>query len=112
MAAQCCNRRLRLGVWERLLVMAQERGEDAKLGMAFLDGSSVRAHRGKHARLALTLDVADQEQIRHAKRRAQERFGRIVVPVDAGYGFQASVEVGNGSEDPCALRCQTVRVDR
>jgi hypothetical protein len=32
----------RLGVWERLLAMAQRR--DVELGMAFLDGTSIRAH--------------------------------------------------------------------
>jgi hypothetical protein len=30
-------------VWERLLAMAQERG--VQLGMTFLDGSNIRAHR-------------------------------------------------------------------
>jgi transposase len=42
MAAQTFIRWSRLGVWERLLVMAQERG--IALGMAFLDGTSIRAH--------------------------------------------------------------------
>ena len=32
----------RLGVWERLLSLVQERG--VQLGMVFLDGTSVRAH--------------------------------------------------------------------
>ena len=32
----------RLGVWERLLTLAQERG--IGLGMTFLDGTSIRAH--------------------------------------------------------------------
>src|SRR4051794_33933163 len=32
----------RLGVWERLLLLAQERG--VQLGMTFLDGTSIRAH--------------------------------------------------------------------
>lgn len=45
MAAQCYNRWFHLGVWERLLALAQERGGGAKLGMAFLDGSNIRAHR-------------------------------------------------------------------
>ena len=31
-----------LGVWERLLLLAQERG--VQLGMTFLDGTSIRAH--------------------------------------------------------------------
>lgn len=42
LAAQTFIRWSRLGVWERLLAMAQSRGVD--LGMAFLDGTSIRAH--------------------------------------------------------------------
>jgi transposase len=42
MAAQTFIRWSRLGVWERLLAMAQARG--IELGMVFLDGTSIRAH--------------------------------------------------------------------
>src|SRR3712207_6230627 len=42
MAAQTFHRWGRLGVWERLLEAARERG--VALGMAFLDGTSIRAH--------------------------------------------------------------------
>ena len=42
MAAQTFIRWARLGVWERLLGLAQERG--VQLGMTFLDGTNVRAH--------------------------------------------------------------------
>ena len=42
MAAQIFIRWARLGVWERLLDLAHARG--IKLGMAFLDGTSIRAH--------------------------------------------------------------------
>src|ERR687891_838281 len=41
-AAQIFIRWARAGVWERLLSLVQERG--VKLGMEFLDGTSVRAH--------------------------------------------------------------------
>ena len=41
-AAQTFIRWARLGVWERLLRLVQERG--VKLGMAFLDGGGIRAH--------------------------------------------------------------------
>jgi transposase len=41
-AAQTANRWGHLGVWERLLSLAQERG--VALGMAFLDGTTIRAH--------------------------------------------------------------------
>ena len=42
MAAQLFIRWARLGVWDRLLELAQERR--VELGMAFLDGTSIRAH--------------------------------------------------------------------
>src|SRR3978361_1149676 len=42
-AAQLFIRWSRLGVWERLLELAQERG-GVRTGMTFLDGSSIRAH--------------------------------------------------------------------
>ncbi len=41
-AAQIFIRWARLGVWDRLLEMAKARG--VELGMAFIDGTSVRAH--------------------------------------------------------------------
>ena len=41
-AAQIVIRWARLGVWDRLLAMAQARG--VELGMVFLDGTSIRAH--------------------------------------------------------------------
>jgi transposase len=41
-AAQTFIRWARLGVWERLLGLVQERG--MQLGMTFLDGTNVRAH--------------------------------------------------------------------
>ena len=43
MAAQTFNRWSRCGVWERLLQRAQQRA-GVKLGMAFLDGTTIRAH--------------------------------------------------------------------
>jgi transposase len=41
-AAQMFIRWAHLGVWERLLLLAQQRG--VQLGMTFLDGTSIRAH--------------------------------------------------------------------
>ena len=41
-AAQTFIRWARLGIWERMLDLAQRRGVD--LGMAFLDGTTIRAH--------------------------------------------------------------------
>ncbi len=41
-AAQLLTRRAKLGAWPRLLEAEQARG--VELGMAFLDGTSIRAH--------------------------------------------------------------------
>ena len=41
-AAQIFIRWSKLGVWERLLALVQERG--IRLGLTFLDGTSIRAH--------------------------------------------------------------------
>jgi transposase len=43
MAAQTFIRWSRHGVWERLMELAQQR-DGVKLGMAFLDGTTIRAH--------------------------------------------------------------------
>jgi len=43
MAAQTFRRWARLGAWERLLDEAQQRG-GVETGMAFLDGTNIRAH--------------------------------------------------------------------
>ena len=58
-AAQLLIRWAELGAWERLLEAAQARG--VELGMAFLDGTSIRAHpkaagaakKGEHRRSAM-----------------------------------------------------------
>lgn len=42
MAAQTFIRWSRLGVWEKLLALVQDKG--LKLGMTFLDGTNIRAH--------------------------------------------------------------------
>src|SRR3954471_11604920 len=60
-AAQMFIRWAHLGVWERLLLLAQEHG--VQLGMTFLDGTSIRAHhkaagaekRGPTARRAMSV---------------------------------------------------------
>jgi transposase len=43
-AAQTFIRWAKRGVWERLLELAQERAGGIDLGMAFLDGTTIRAH--------------------------------------------------------------------
>jgi transposase len=70
MAAQTFIRWSRLGVRERMLATAQERG--VELGMTFLDGTSIRAHR-KAAGAA--------KKARH--RRGGTRARRLAAPVAA-----------------------------
>ena len=60
MAAQTFIRWSRLNVWERLLVLVQEQG--VQLGMAFLDGTSIRAHQ-KAAGAAKTAELQRNETI-------------------------------------------------
>ena len=43
-AAQLFIRWAELGAWERLLELAQERAGGLELGLAFLDGTNIRAH--------------------------------------------------------------------
>ena len=64
MAAQCFNRWCHLGVWERLLELAQSQAGGLVLGMAFLDGSNIRAHRCaagaiKHGRTSAERDMQE-----------------------------------------------------
>src|SRR3954447_4108458 len=64
------------GVWERLLLLAQERG--VQLGMTFLDGTSIRAHqkaagaekRGPPARRAMRVRRWAARRAATAPRRA------------------------------------------
>ena len=44
MAAQLFIRWAELGAWERLLELAQEHAGGLELGLAFLDGTNIRAH--------------------------------------------------------------------
>src|SRR4051794_253269 len=71
-AAQTFPRRARLGVWERLLLLAQQRG--VQLGMTFLDGTSIRAH---------------QKAAGAARKGALRRSGIIVKPWAARAGAMA-----------------------
>ncbi|WP_343898275.1 IS5 family transposase [Craurococcus roseus] len=81
MAAQTFIRWSRLGVWERLLAMAQSRG--VELGMAFLDGTSIRAHRKAAG--------AAGKNPAPAQRGAGEAPGRS----RGGYGTKACVIAGS-----------------
>jgi transposase len=71
-AAQTFIRWARLGVWERLLPLTQERG--VQLGMTFLDGTSIRAH---------------QKAAGAARKGARQRSGMSVKPWAARAGAMA-----------------------
>ena len=89
MAAQTFIRWSRLGVWERLLVLAQERG--VQLGMTFLDGTSVRAHQKAAGAAAKRGD--------RTRRGAGEALGRS----RGGYGTKACV-IADGAGRAIAFR--------
>jgi transposase len=75
-AAQMFIRWAHLGVWERLLLLTQERG--VQLGMTFLDGTGIRAHhkaagaekRGPPARRAMSVRRLAARVAATAPRRA------------------------------------------
>ena len=71
-AAQTFIRWAHLGVWERLLLLAQARG--VHLGMTFLDGTSVRAH---------------QKAAGAARKGARQRSGTRAKPWAARAGAMA-----------------------
>jgi transposase len=76
-AAQTFIRWARLGVWEQLLTLAQDRG--VQLGMTFLDGTSIRAHQKAAG--------AAQKKGSQAERDSREALGRS----RGGYGTKACV---------------------
>jgi transposase len=69
MAAQTFSRWSRLGAWERLLEAARQRGGVAA-GMAFLDGTSIRAH---HKAAAGAAKRGDPQQSATDARRSAGR---------------------------------------
>ena len=75
-AAQTFIRWARLGVWERLLRLAQERG--IQLGMTVLDGTSIRAHQKS---------TGGPKRGTPAERDTREALGRS----RGGYGTKACV---------------------
>lgn len=60
LAAQLLIRWAELGAWERLLELAQERAGGLELGLAFLDGTNIRAH-AKAARAPKKGELAQAE---------------------------------------------------
>src|SRR5919112_1024379 len=84
MANENCCRWGHLGVWERLLEAAQAGG--VALGMAFLDGSNIRAHQ-KAAGAARNSATKAERDDREALGRSRGGFGtKACVVAEAGGG--------------------------
>lgn len=62
-AAQTFIRWSRLGVWERLLILAQK--DCVKLGMTFLDGTNIRAHQKAAGALRKTTCQHNEMIVKH-----------------------------------------------
>src|SRR3954467_1342385 len=80
-AAQTFIRWGHLGVWERLLDVAQERG--VALGMVFLDGTSVRAHH-KAAGAPKGGGSGAQRDVRESPCRSRGGHGTQTRPITHG----------------------------
>jgi transposase len=84
MAAQSFIRWSRLGVWDRLLERVQQ-GRGVQKGMAFLDGSSIRAHQ-KAAGAAKKGDCSAQRDRREALGRSRGGYGTKACAIADGAG--------------------------
>ena len=80
-AAQTFIRWARLGVWEQLLTLAQDRG--VQLGMTFLDGTSIRAY---------------QKAAGAAQKRAPKLNGTAVKPWDARVAGEPAPDLIRGHQ--------------
>jgi len=102
MAAQTFIRWSRLGVWERLLALVQERG--VQLGMAFLDGTSVRAHQ-KAAGATRKRDSQAERDAREALGRSRGGFGTkvCVIADSSGRAVAFRIAPGQAHELPHAV---------
>jgi transposase len=103
--AQTFIRWARLGVWERLLTLAQQRG-GVQLGMTFLDGTSVRAH---HKAAGAARKGALRASETHVKRLAALVAGTAPRPSSSPTGMGAPWPSGSGrgrhTSCPTPCRC-------
>ena len=102
MAAQTFIRWSHHGVWERLLEQAQQR-EGLKLGMAFLDGTTIRAHQ-KAAGATKKGESSAQRDKREALGRSRGGFStKASVIVDgSGRAIGFALAPGQANELPMA----------
>src|SRR5687768_16383933 len=94
-AAQTFIRWSQLGVWERLLERVQERG----LGMAFLDGTSIRAHH-KAAGASKKRGSGGQRDVREALGRSRGGIKACVINDGAGRAISFARAPGQAHELP------------
>jgi transposase len=92
-AAQLFIRWAKLGVWERLLEAAQARG--VELGMAFLDGTSIRAH-PKAAGARKKGGSSRERDRREALGRSRGGFGTKACVVADGRGRAVAFALAPG----------------
>src|SRR3954453_14962700 len=88
-----------LGVWERLLNLVQERG--VALGMAFLDGTTIRAHQ-KAAGADKRGADGEQRDRREALGRSRGGCGTKACVIADGRGRAFAVAPGQAPELPLA----------
>ncbi len=102
MAAQTFIRWSHHGAWERLLELAQQR-DGIKLGMAFLDGTTIRAHQ-KAAGALKKGDTSEQRDRREALGRSRGGFStKASVIVDgSGRAIGFALAPGQANELPMA----------
>ena len=94
-AAQTFIRWGKQGVWERLLALAQERAGGAELGMAFLDGTNVRAH-AKAAGAPKKGGTGPERDAREALGRSRGGFGTKVTAVADSRGRAVAFHLAPG----------------
>ena len=102
MAAQTFIRWSRLGVWERMLAMAQAGG--VELGMAFLDGTSIRAHQKAAGAVQKTPLRRNAVLVRRLAARVAAMAPRSYGPVDSG-GQTAAAHQHSGGDNAGVRTC-------
>src|SRR3954467_11859380 len=100
-AAQTFIRWAHLGVWERLLNLVQQRG--VALGMAFLDGTTIRAHQ-KAAGADKKGADSEQRDRREALGRSRGGYGTKARVIAAGRGRPVPLPVGAVAPSPSRWR--------
>ena len=100
-AAQTFIRWSRLGVWKRLLASVQERAGGVDLSMAFLDGTSIRAH--AKAAGAAKRGTGESRDQREALGRSRGGFGTKAVAIADAQGRAVAFVLAPGQAHEAPL---------